>query len=331
MEKEVLKKPTNTLGKPVEEFKIKRFLINRDTREAIELVGEKTFGRKKTCDVQIQDELVSGVHMKIINEVSRTLIVDLGSYNKTKINGVVLEPNVENEVKEGDEIRIGAQVYVLSESNRLPQDQLFDDENIHVETLLDYSEPPEWGEDPEVDFRFKQLQQKRDEVQNIIDRIHKAEDEIEKINSAKAQLKSLDNELAILTEVFPSDSLPGWRAKSKEYTQICQELEELAARKEELETKVRQFLRYEEISKAQLECKELVNSSESVQEIDHKIGELRFQLSGEQEFLKTLQNNYDRELRKTDKERKERKKAELKKTELARKIEELQNELKKIK
>ncbi len=315
----------------MEEFKIKRFLINRDTREAIELVGEKTFGRKKNCDVQINDELVSGMHIRVINEVSRTIVIDLESYNKTKLNGVNLEPNVEVEIKAGDELRLGAQIYILSESNRLPQDQLFDDEGIHVETLLDYSEPPEWGDDPEIDFRFKQLEQKRAEVQNIMDRIHKAEEDIFKINEAKKQLKSLDGELEILIEVFPKESLASWREKSKEFSKICKQLEELTRRKEELEAKVRQFLRYEEISKAQMECKELVGSYKSVAEIDQKIGELRFMLAGEQEVLKTLQSNYDRELRKSEKSRKERKKNQIKKDELERKIEELKNELKKIK
>ncbi len=315
----------------MEEFKIKRFLINRDTREPIELVGEKLFGRKKNCDVQVNDELVSGAHMRVINEVSRTLVIDLGSYNKTKVNGVTIEPNIEVEIKEGDEIRIGAQIYILSESHRLPQDQIFDDESIHVETLLDYSDPPEWGDDPEIDFRFKQLEQKRSEVQSIMDRIHKAEEDIYKINDAKKQLKSLDNELAILSEVFPTESLPAWRTKSKEYNDICVQLEELAQRKEELEVKVRQFLRYEEISKAQLRCKEIVNNHRSVGEIDQKIGELRFMLAGEQEILKTLQHNYDRELRRSEQGRKERKKKQLKKHELERKIEELQSELKKIK
>lgn len=315
----------------MEEFKIKRFLINKNTREAIELVGEKTFGRKKNCDIQISDELVSGMHMRVINEVSRTLVIDLGSYNKTKVNGSIIEPNIEVELKEGDEIRIGAQIYILSEDQRLPQDQLFEDEGIHVETLLDYSEPPEWGDDPEIDFRFKQLEQKRSEIQNIMDRIHKAQEDILKVSEAKKQLKDFDHELVILTEIFPAESLPAWREKSKEYNHICMQLEELAAKKEKLEVKIRQFLRYEEISKAQRECKEIVSTHKSAAEIDQKIGELRFMLAGEQEVLKTLQDNYDRERRRSEKGRKERKKKELKKHELERQIEELKSELKKIK
>lgn len=315
----------------MEELKIKRFLINKDTREAIELIGEKVFGRKKTCDVPINDELISGNHMKIVNEVSRAYLVDLNSYNKTRVNGLVVEPNIEIELKENDEIRIGGQVYVFSDSNRLAQDQIFGDDDIHVVTLLDYNEPPEWGDDPEIDFRYQQLEQKKQEVQTIIDRIKKIEDDAEQVSEAKQKLKDLDKEIVMMTEIFPVESLPEWRKKRDEFKVICQELEKLQLRKEELEGKVRQFLRYEELAKKQIRYKEVVKGHKSNDNIDQKIGELKFMLGQEQEVLKNLQESYEREKRKSELSRKERKKKEFQKHELERQIEELQSKLKKIK
>lgn len=315
----------------MEELKIKRFLINKDTREAIELIGEKTFGRKKTCDVPINDELISGNHMKIVNEVSCAYLVDLGSYNKTRVNGVAVEPNSQIELKENDEIRIGSQVYIFSDSNRLAQDQIFDDDNIHVVTLLDYSEPPEWGDDPEIDFRFKQFEQKKEEIRLIIERIKKLEEKVEGIAEAKNKYKELDKEISIMAEIFPADSLSEWRRKRDEYKILCKEISKMVARKEELEGKVRQFLRFEELSQIQFEYKEHLKEAKDLGDLEQNIGELKFMLSQEQEVLKSLQDNYEREKRKSELSRKERKKKQQQKHELERQIEDLQNQLKKIK
>lgn len=315
----------------MEELKIKRFLINKDTRESIELIGEKVFGRKKTCDVPINDELISGNHMKIVNEVSRAYLMDLNSYNKTRVNGVVVEPNIQIELKESDEIRIGAQVYVFSDSNRLAQDQLFGDDDMHVVTLLDYSDPPEWGDDPEIDFRYQQLEQKKQEIQAIIDRVKRIEEGADQVTEAKQKVKELDKEIIIMAEIFPVESLPEWRRKREEFKSICQELEKLQERKEELEGKVRQFLRYEELARKQIHYKEIIKSNKNNDAIEQKIGELKFMLGQEQEVLKSLQDNYEREKRKSELTRKERKKKEFQKHDLERQIEELQSKLKKIK
>lgn len=294
-------------------------------------MGEKTFGRKKTCDVPINDELISGNHMTIVNEVSRAYLVDLGSYNKTRVNGLAVEPNTQVELKENDEIRIGSQVYIFSDSNRLAQDQIFDDDSVHVVTLLDYCEPPEWGDDPEIDFRFKQFEQKKEEIRLIIERIKKLEEKVEGIIEAKNQYKELDKEMSILVEIFPTDSLPEWRKKREEYKILCKEITKLLARKEELEVKVRQFLKFEELNQKQFEYKEHLKEAKDLDDLQQNIGELKFMLSQEQEVLKSLQENYEREKRKSELSRKERKKKQHQKHELERQIEDLQSQLKKIK
>lgn len=69
--------------------------------------GLNTFGRKPENDVQIADPYVSGKHGTIDVREDGLFLTDIGSTNGTIFNGEKMEPNVETNLTEDDEVRIG--------------------------------------------------------------------------------------------------------------------------------------------------------------------------------------------------------------------------------
>lgn len=53
----------------------------------VELAGETFIGRGSGNDIQIEDPFISTEHARIIVEEDRTIFIDLGSTNGTRING----------------------------------------------------------------------------------------------------------------------------------------------------------------------------------------------------------------------------------------------------
>lgn len=81
------------------------------------LVGRK--GARPTIhpEVPVQDPAVSARHLKICRRRNGSFyLVDLGSSNGTKLNGVDLMANVEMAIKPGDEILIGQWTKIMLES-----------------------------------------------------------------------------------------------------------------------------------------------------------------------------------------------------------------------
>jgi phage tail-like protein len=70
-------------------------------------IGETTIGRQPGNDVYLADNLVSRNHARLVRSEAGCLLIDLGSANKTYLNDIKLEPQVETPVAPGDTIRIG--------------------------------------------------------------------------------------------------------------------------------------------------------------------------------------------------------------------------------
>lgn len=66
-----------------------------------------TIGRAADCILKIDDASISGHHAKIAPGKGGYRLTDTGSTNGTRLNGEVLEPDVETALKPGDKIRFG--------------------------------------------------------------------------------------------------------------------------------------------------------------------------------------------------------------------------------
>lgn len=73
-------------------------------------------GRSRKNDISLKDPYVSLRHLKISKQGEKYLLKDLGSKNGTFINGVLVAPNVEVEVKEGLAITLGMSVLCLGKA-----------------------------------------------------------------------------------------------------------------------------------------------------------------------------------------------------------------------
>lgn len=82
--------------------------------ERIELFDGMVFGRDESCDVVINDVMVSGSHFKIMIIDYEVHVVDLESSNKTVINDVEVIPHKQVKLNAKDVIRVGSQEYAYS-------------------------------------------------------------------------------------------------------------------------------------------------------------------------------------------------------------------------
>lgn len=76
--------------------------------------GETIIGRSSTCQITIDDPLVSREHAKIRVEQDRLTIEDMGSRNGVKVAGKSIK--IPTELADADRIRIGAQELVVCAS-----------------------------------------------------------------------------------------------------------------------------------------------------------------------------------------------------------------------
>jgi pSer/pThr/pTyr-binding forkhead associated (FHA) protein len=75
----------------------------------IPIQGELTIGRKASNMLVLDDQFVSGKHVRIFIKNTDNMIEDLGSTNGTEINGIKLEQRVILRV--GDEIKVGSALF----------------------------------------------------------------------------------------------------------------------------------------------------------------------------------------------------------------------------
>lgn len=71
-----------------------------------------TFGRSRSCELQLADGKTSGQHCRFTFKPNRLELVDLDSKNGTYLNGIRIE---QTEIFIGDEVRIGETLVTLDE------------------------------------------------------------------------------------------------------------------------------------------------------------------------------------------------------------------------
>lgn len=85
-----------------------RFLL-----QEFDLAGpEVVIGRSPDCHITIEDPLISRRHAKVVIRDDVAMVQDLGSRNGVRVNGRLIKG--EQQLKEGDRIRIGTQELVFS-------------------------------------------------------------------------------------------------------------------------------------------------------------------------------------------------------------------------
>lgn len=79
-----------------------------DKGESYDLKGEVLqIGRSSQNDIQIKDRSISARHLKLLQRGGKYFVLDLGSTNGTFVNGELVAPGQEVEIKEGDAVGIG--------------------------------------------------------------------------------------------------------------------------------------------------------------------------------------------------------------------------------
>ncbi len=63
-----------------------------------------TIGRASVCDIKLADKYISNKHCQVVFRSGHFTVIDLGSLNKTKVNGAMY---VQKNLRNGDIIRVG--------------------------------------------------------------------------------------------------------------------------------------------------------------------------------------------------------------------------------
>jgi hypothetical protein len=91
---------------------VSRYRLRFHLQEVDLRAGLTTLGRSEDCEVTIEDPLVSRRHAQIIVDGDEVRVIDLGSRNGVKLNGVPVTASAV--LHDGDRIRIGTQDLVFT-------------------------------------------------------------------------------------------------------------------------------------------------------------------------------------------------------------------------
>jgi len=80
---------------------------------------EQLIGRSVDCQLYIDDLSVSRNHAKVVIEGPQVLISDLGSSNKTLVNGQMLSPMTTYQLKHNDQVKAGNVIFKFLEKGNL--------------------------------------------------------------------------------------------------------------------------------------------------------------------------------------------------------------------
>lgn len=84
------------------------------TKNRISLAARSVLGRSSACAVRVEDPHVSGEHASVFWSGSRWEVKDLGSSNGTSVDGKKLVPGEPMPLREGSELRLAGDVWVLA-------------------------------------------------------------------------------------------------------------------------------------------------------------------------------------------------------------------------
>ena len=97
------------------------YLIHASNGGSVEVKESLTVGREVGALTFPSDQSMSRTHFKIFIQGGQCFIEDLGSTNKTYVNGRPVEPKTPVQVHFGDEIYSGTQRFILNREPHLPE------------------------------------------------------------------------------------------------------------------------------------------------------------------------------------------------------------------
>jgi pSer/pThr/pTyr-binding forkhead associated (FHA) protein len=314
------------------ELEVERYLINKNTQEFFKLENEMTFGRKSTSDVVVKDDLVSSKHFKIRKDKGRVFVTDLGSYNHTYLNNTLIEENKETELELGDEIKVGNHTFILSDIPDLDE-QTAHAAEMKIQTLSETIDEELAGDisHPELKLRTEQLQTQKVKVDGIISRIKTLEGMIEKSVNCQKEIQDIDKQKFELNKSIDLSKIGELKAMKDEYLSLKEKYDKIAERLGALEGQIGHYIIFDQIDKKSKDLTQALSNMAPVNEMEHEIARLQFELGNEQSLFKNLHINYERTKREVERELKEERKHEVKRREIEDRIKQLEDELKKIK
>lgn len=94
-----------------EPYQVARLVLMEqgEHKEYLVAEAERYVGRDPSNDIVVEDDQISGRHMKIAGEEGKFQVEDLGSTNGTYVNGECIEGSVE--LKNEDLVKIGRTIF----------------------------------------------------------------------------------------------------------------------------------------------------------------------------------------------------------------------------
>ena len=83
-------------------------MLDDDTRRTIEIRDTATIGRSPDNDIVLDDWAVSRCHALILTRVGGLTLIDMNSTNGTFVNDMLVAPDQQVFLEDGDLIRVGS-------------------------------------------------------------------------------------------------------------------------------------------------------------------------------------------------------------------------------
>ncbi len=173
------------------------FFYDVNTQTPIILKDKMVFGRSKG-DINFEDDsFMSGAHCQISIVNNKVYLVDLGSKNKTKVNGNALVAKVRVSLKIGDKIEFGHQIFQFADQARpkvSANATIFMKDVDQLEITRDTNKNPQYEDNAsmhniEVQFE-KKVKQDPEEIDKLSEPINEIHKQISEYNEEIARFEA---------------------------------------------------------------------------------------------------------------------------------------------
>lgn len=222
------------------------YFHNMQNSDVYKLENNFVLGRDASADIQLSDESVSSVHLKILLKNSHIFIVDLQSSNGTKVNSINIAANDEVRLRVGDNLALGNISLQLSRKSKsltgesnfsliTSKEELFNSSNYkkaesEVDILITGIDKscasPSMNESELMDDYLKKMLSRERELVQKVERLHSKHDQKIYLEN---QIEKFDKDYANITE--RSVELEDFKKKnSNRYKELSEEVSKVEAK-----------------------------------------------------------------------------------------------------
>lgn len=241
------------MGTAAKSQQIHFVILDPKSGAAHEIQDGMVIGRRPSCELVIPDEQVSGRHLKFLKGHTTLSLIDLDSYNKTRVNGEIIKPNERYRLKLNDVISIGNQVLIVTTSDKVTTKK-------DIEELTSKLEKSESGKAITFnkDGSTTSVKAEKKNPVRVVEKEAEIPDQGEKPMDDDSLADNIVPMVSAIAEFGPSDS--GIRrqeefyhygeeeSKYNNFAQMLKELSEYRRRMTDLEMKINGF--YEDLEEA---------------------------------------------------------------------------------